>query len=184
MMGSLLCVLKALIENQGNGAERTRGRVARGREELDRMRSCWPTKGSWVWSAGEIHWSFQKGKWYNPACGFRRFSWLLSKEWVAESKHWIGRATVAVRDGRSSDRGWGRKDQGEKRVEQSYLNRKSDELEVRRREEEKAAVDGSLASNHLLRWVAWSRSRQGQVGVARSQRSLWASSFEMQESRC
>ena len=118
MMGSLLCVLEALIENQGNGAERTRGGVARGREELDRMRSCWPTEGSWVWSAGEIHWSFQKGKWYNPACGFRRFSWLLSKEWVAESKHWIGRAAVAVRDGRSSDRGWGRKDRGEKRVDQ------------------------------------------------------------------
>lgn len=47
-------------------------------------------------------------------------------------------------------------------MEQRYLNRKSNGLEGGRREggeggRERAAVDESRASNHLLRWVARSR---------------------------
>lgn len=66
-----------------------------------------------------------------------------------------------------------------------------------RREGEKAAADEPQASNrsigalfigiHVAPFIEmgiWGRSRPGQVGEARSQRSLWACSFEMQEGRC
>lgn len=73
-----------------------------GREELGRMRPSQLTGGSWVEGRGNRIWSLKE--WCNPACGFWRFSWLLSKERVAESKHWIGRAAVAVKDGRAPQR--------------------------------------------------------------------------------